>query len=129
MIRSDVNNIPKRADTTLASALCFALCCFFGLIVAASGQTATVSTIRPNRKPESGAGAPQLPSDFVRLPGHVLPALARATKIAESARQSRKEASQPITLTLVLKRDDQAGFARFLHDVYDRRSPDFPSFS
>jgi hypothetical protein len=61
-----------------------------------------------------------LPASLVRLPGHVLPALAKAKAVAP---QSQAAADEPLTLTLVLKRDDQAGFERYLHDVYD------PSFA
>jgi hypothetical protein len=60
----------------------------------------------------------------VRLPGHVLPALAKATIVPSSS----KSESAPITLTLVLKRDDQVGFERFLHDLYDPKSPSFHRF-
>src|SRR5580658_1293655 len=60
----------------------------------------------------------------VRLPGHVLPALAKATIVPSSS----KSESAPITLTLVLKRNDQAGFERFLHDLYDPKSPNFRRF-
>ncbi len=64
----------------------------------------------------------------VRLPGHVLPALAKASRVSENAEQSRKEAAQPITLTLVLERDDQSGFEQYLHDVYNPHSPRFHHF-
>ena len=62
------------------------------------------------------------------LPGHVLPALAKATPVSKSAAQSRKDTAARITLTVVLKRDDQAGFERYLRDVYDRHSPRFHHF-
>jgi len=63
-----------------------------------------------------------------RLPGHILPALAKATKVSENQAKSREEAAAPITLTLVLKRDDQHGFERYLRDVYDPHSPRFRHF-
>ena len=55
------------------------------------------------------------------LTGHVLPALAKATPVAPIQSSGRAV----LTLTLVLKRDDQAGFERYLRDVYDpsRRLP------
>jgi hypothetical protein len=59
-----------------------------------------------------------------RLPGHVLPALAQATPITPSL----ADKSLPLTLTLVLKRDDEGGFEQFLHDVYDSRSPQYHHF-
>jgi hypothetical protein len=60
----------------------------------------------------------------VRLSGHVLPALSKATIVPSSTRDD----SEPITLTLLLKHDDQAGFDRFLHDLYDPKSPGFRHF-
>jgi len=58
----------------------------------------------------------------LRLAGHVLPALQRATP----ARRSDTDA--PIVLTLVLNRADETGFQRYLHDVYDPASPSFRHF-
>jgi subtilase family serine protease len=59
----------------------------------------------------------------VRLPGHVLAALARA------ALQTHQEPSAtPITITVVLKRDDQKGFEHFLRALYDPKSKDFHLF-
>lgn len=69
---------------------------------------------------------------LIRLPGHVLPALARATRVvaAGSAGAARGEdaSAEPLTVTLVLKRDDQAGFDRYLRDVYDRASQSYGRF-
>ncbi|MGH8539534.1 MAG: protease pro-enzyme activation domain-containing protein, partial [Stenotrophobium sp.] len=69
---------------------------------------------------------------YVRLPGHVLDALARATPIApdgvvplSSAASAGKE---PITLTLVLRRDDQAGFDHYMKEVYDPHSKIYRHF-
>jgi subtilase family serine protease len=64
----------------------------------------------------------------VRLPGHVLPVLARASKVPERAREIEAEANAPTTLTLVLARDDQAGFDQYLRDVYDSHAPGFHRF-
>lgn len=61
---------------------------------------------------------------LVRLPGHVLPALAKAT--VEPGGKAKGE--EPLTLTVVLKRDDQAGFERYLHDVYDLHSKIYKHF-
>jgi hypothetical protein len=61
---------------------------------------------------------------MVRLPGHVLPILNRAAAVPSST----TSASEPITLTLVLKHHDQAGFDRFLRDLYDPKSPSFHRF-
>lgn len=63
---------------------------------------------------------------MVRLPGHVLQALARATMIPPAdARARAAEANQPLTLTIVLKRNDQTDFERYLHDVYNPHSKSF----
>jgi kumamolisin len=60
----------------------------------------------------------------VRLPGHVLPALAKATLLPPQPGDGK----QPITLTIVLRRDDQAGFERYLHDLYDPHSKVYRHF-
>src|SRR5581483_1963180 len=65
------------------------------------------------------------PGDLVRLPGHVLSALAGATPVES---KSTSTAEEPLTLTLVLKRDDQTGFERYLHEVYDPQSPGYRKF-
>jgi hypothetical protein len=70
------------------------------------------------RSPGSAAASPA-GGARVRLPGHVLPALARATRTPTP----RAAGTAPLTLTLVLRRDDQTGFERYLHDVYDPASP------
>jgi hypothetical protein len=59
------------------------------------------------------------PDALIRLPGHVPAALAKATPVAQA---SKATADEVLTLTLVLKRDDQAGFAKYLRDVYDPTS-------
>ena len=79
-----------------------------------SEPTASAST---NRLAESR------PATF-RLPGHVLPALKKATIVPSDVTIETK----PLTLTLVLKRDDQSGFDHFLHDLYDPHSSNFHKF-
>ena len=64
------------------------------------------------------------PQTFVRLPGHVLDGLQGAKPLTPAAGAARA----PITLTVTLKRTDQAGFERYLHDVYDPHSPLFRHF-
>jgi hypothetical protein len=59
---------------------------------------------------------------YVRLPGHVLDALAKA--VPDSAARSNSRMS----LTVVLRRDDQAGFDRYVQDLYDPSSPNFRHF-
>ncbi len=68
----------------------------------------------------------------VRLPGHVVPNLERATPAAPSSASARgalSGAHEPLTLTIVLRRDDEAGFAKFLADVYDSRSSEYRRFT
>ena len=69
---------------------------------------------------DSNHAGPQM----VRLPGHTLPALKGATLVPSKP----GDASQPLTLTIVLKRDDQPGFQRYLQGVYDSNSPAFHRF-
>ena len=66
----------------------------------------------------ASSGANASSTSWIRLPGHVLLALAQAT--VESG--GKAKGKEPLTLTLVLKRDDQAGFERYLQDVYDPHS-------
>ena len=61
---------------------------------------------------------------MVRLPGYVLPALSKATIVPSSVTSE----TEPLTLTLVLKRDDQPSFERFLQDLYDPHSGNFHKF-
>nr|MDQ6905946.1 protease pro-enzyme activation domain-containing protein [Chloroflexota bacterium] len=69
----------------------------------------------------------QAPSDApVRLPGHTLSALPKATKVARAAQVA---ATDPmLTLTVVLNRTDEAGFQRFLTDVEDPKSANHGKF-
>ena len=75
---------------------------------AASGQQAVIASGRP------------------RIAGHVLSALQRAKPIRVAV--DAVNADQPLSLTIVLNRDDAAGFDRFLADVYDPLSPRFRHF-
>jgi hypothetical protein len=59
---------------------------------------------------------------YVRLPGHVLDALAKAVPDAKAHSDSR------MSLTIVLRRDDQAGFDRYVRDLYDPSSGNFRHF-
>lgn len=71
---------------------------------------------------------PALAADSPRagLAGHVLPALTESARIA---RKSAADGNEALTLTVVLTRDDEAGFQRFLDGVHDPASPDFRRFS
>ncbi|HEY5366897.1 MAG TPA: protease pro-enzyme activation domain-containing protein, partial [Casimicrobiaceae bacterium] len=65
----------------------------------------------------------------VSLPGHVLPLLAQATPgLAVATRAKDARMSEPLTLTVVLRRSNPAGFAAYLEDVYDHGSPNFRHF-
>jgi len=61
---------------------------------------------------------------MVRIPGHMLPALARATVVPSKPNSG----SEPITLTIVLRRNDQAGFESYLHEIYNPHSKNFREF-
>lgn len=76
--------------------------------------------------------APAQTDATMRLSGHVLPALAHATRQPQSWTKwltgSDATDAQSITLTIVLNRDDEAGFQQYLRDVYDPASPIFRKF-
>jgi kumamolisin len=63
------------------------------------------------------------PERLTRLEGHVLTKLAEAIPV-----QSEAGADRPLTLTLVLEREDQAGFDAYLRALYDPQSPQFRKF-
>lgn len=69
---------------------------------------------------------------YLRLPGHVLSALVKATPGASDAPPPFSPfafaAGEPMTLTLVLKRDDPAGFDHYLKEVYDPKSKHYRQF-
>ncbi|MFZ0658100.1 MAG: protease pro-enzyme activation domain-containing protein, partial [Candidatus Binataceae bacterium] len=64
---------------------------------------------------------------MVRLPGHVLPALSAATAISAPSGRSHlaRQDAQPIALTIVLRRDKQSAFDRYLKDLRDPHSKNF----
>jgi len=66
-------------------------------------------------------------ADRTALPGHVLSALSAAQRVAAPA-MALKRVSEPLTLTVVLRRSDPAGLENFLRDVYDPQSPQFREF-
>ncbi len=65
--------------------------------------------------PTFGSGA----KPFVRLRGEIVPAIAHAKALSAPA------VAPPMTLTVVLNHDDQAGLDRYLHELYDPRSPHY----
>jgi hypothetical protein len=62
----------------------------------------------------------------IRLPGHVLPSLNKATQLTGENLQSSE--SKPLTITIVLKRDRQQEFEQYLHELYDPHSKNFHHF-
>jgi hypothetical protein len=84
--------------------------------------------------PAAHAIGPDPGKGFERLPGHVIDALAKANVVDTAAVPASAKASsagarhEPLTLTFVLKRDDQVGFERYLHDVSDSSSPEYQHF-
>jgi kumamolisin len=89
--------------------------------VLAAIATLVLGAIVPSRA--AAAGDP-----MIRLPGHVLPALAAAVRVAPDATSTAANAPEPMIVTLVLQRDDQSGFDRYLHDVYNPRSSQLRHF-
>ena len=59
----------------------------------------------------------------VRLPGHIPAALLKRV-----TPQPFESASGPMSLTLTLRRDDEAGFQQYLQDVYRPGSRNFRHF-
>ena len=63
----------------------------------------------------------------VALPGHTLAADVMA-KAQRTATSSKAVTEQRLTITVVLRRADEAGFTRFVTELYDRQSPNFRRF-
>ncbi len=70
------------------------------------------------------ARAPQPRRSRVRIPGHTLPALAGAQRVAATIVPD----SDALTLTIVLNRDDERGFDRYLRALQDPTSPHYQRF-
>src|SRR5271156_5164749 len=78
-----------------------------------AGGRADSRDASPSGRDASPSG--KIVNGMVRLPGHVLPALTKATLIAPpNARGTRSETNQPLTLTIILRRDDESGFRHYL---------------
>ncbi len=69
---------------------------------------------------------PTLNSDRVALSGHILPALSAAQPVVTTMAASL--VAEPLTLTVVLRRSNPAGFENYLRDVYDPQSPQYRKF-
>ena len=70
----------------------------------------------------------QSQSASIAIPGHVLPALVGAVKLAPSAQTSAESDNETLGLTIVLRRTDPDGFAQYLQDVYDAKSGRYLQF-
>ncbi|NNM60696.1 MAG: hypothetical protein HKM03_00845, partial [Steroidobacteraceae bacterium] len=64
---------------------------------------------------------------MLRLTGSVPAALTRATLIDHPGDAAR-EANEPLTVTLVLERDHERAFTRYLHELYRPGSPEYHHF-
>src|SRR5262245_31617304 len=76
---------------------------------------------------------PSVPSgnSFQRLPGHTPLALRQATRVEDTnvaAPDSRDAVVGDLTITIVLRRSDEAGFQRYLSRVEDANSPWYQHF-
>ena len=77
--------------------------------------------------PDPGGGGP-----LVTLPGHTLAILSQATLLpagSTGANEPQTAGSEPLTLTIVLNRTDEAGFEAFLQSVQDPSSPNYQQFA
>jgi hypothetical protein len=92
---------------------------------------ATATHADPQPASADHAIGPEPARGWVRLPGHVVPVLSRAQLLFSDpfAKQGSTLGSNGrMTLTITLKRDDEAGFERYLRDVYDPASTHFRHF-
>lgn len=86
------------------------------LLVGSGGATFSDATSIDLRPP---SGSP-----MIRLPGHIIPALKQARRI----KSAPNAGEQPLTITLVLRRDNQKGFEHLLHALYNPKSKQFHHF-
>ena len=102
-------NLGRQRRAPLAGVLLFLLACV---------GPATGRAVNPTAGPAAR---------LVRIPGSVPAVLTRATPIATPAEITR-EAKAPITVTLVLKRDHEQAFERYLAQLYRPGSPVYRQF-
>ena len=93
-------------------------------LMALPGFASTQSHLKSVTPAAKKASSEKIAGDRTRLPGHVLASIKGATPVLATPGAE----AAPLTLTIVLKRNDQAGFDKYLHDVYDRNSPIFHHF-
>jgi hypothetical protein len=91
----------------------------------AAGPTVSMIATSTDASQNAHARTPVGPDPgegFVRLPGHVL-------DVASASPSVEFESSRvPLTLSLVLRRDDTAGYEQYLKDVYDPKSGSYLHF-
>src|SRR5580698_1827166 len=99
------------------------------LLASADGSLTAATPVRalsPEPTPGPNPAASSPPEERrVRLAGHTLAALDKAVPLAPN---SPRDENKPLTLTFILKRDDQAGFDRYLKEVYDPDSASYRHF-
>jgi hypothetical protein len=124
-----------RATETLQSGPPVAVTTATAVAATATPSAATPATVThadPQPASADHAIGPEPARGWVRLPGHVVPVLSRAQTVLFSdpfAKQGSTLGSDGrMTLTITLKRDDEAGFERYLRDVYDPASAHFRHF-
>ncbi len=86
-----------------------------------------LAAIGPGSAPAADLSRTGSPPRLVRIAGSVPAALARATLISKAG-AVRREADDPMTVTLVLKRDRPQAFARYLQSIYQPGSPRYHHF-
>jgi len=67
-------------------------------------------------------------ADLVPLDGHVLPALSGSAIEVVARDKAAIRGDEPVTLTIVLRREHQAAFDAFLAELYDPKSPMFRKY-
>ena len=95
------------------------------LVLNLTNAVAAPSPSMPATVAPAGSIGPDPGPGFVRLPGHVLDSLDRA-EVLQSDKNTAGKAK--LTLTLVLRRENQAAFDRYLADVYDPHSKHYRQF-
>jgi hypothetical protein len=86
----------------------------------------------PGQGPAGQAIGPYPGEGYVRLPGHVLDSLKNAMLVDNDATApaspGTSATSETVSLTLVLKHDDEAGFERYMAEVYNPQSVRYQHF-
>ena len=102
----------------------FAFILVAGHLMALPGLASTQGDSQSVTLAAKKSSSEKIAGDRTPLPGHVLAAIKGATPVPATFGAD----AAPLTLTIVLKRNDQAGFDKYLRDVYDPNSPIFHHF-